>query len=236
VSVSGTQTYAVPAVHPTANGIPPTPLPRVGPARRRSPVLVSLGVVLVVVGALGAWRYVASASTSTHSYLAVYQPVEVGDQITADDLQTVTISTSRGLTPILATQESRVIGEYAAVALVPGTLLTDQQLSSTNAIGPNQALVGLQLSPAQRPGRTLKPGDHLLLIQVPSSSTSSQSDTSTTGTAPTLPTMPAKVVGIGDADNDNNVVVDVAVPQSSSSLLAYFADQNKIAAVLVAGG
>jgi hypothetical protein len=233
VSVSGTQTYAVPAVHPTANGIPPTPLPRVGPARRRSPVLVSLGVVLVVVGALGAWRYVASASTSTHSYLAVYQPVEVGGQITADDLQTVTISTSRGLTPIPATQESRVIGEYAAVALVPGTLLTDQQLSSTNAIGPNQALVGLQLSPAQRPGRTLTPGDHLLLIQVPSSSTSSQSDTSTTGT---LPTMLAKVVGVGDADNDNNVVVDVAVPQSSSSLLAYFADQNKIAAVLVAGG
>jgi hypothetical protein len=199
-------------------------------------MMVSLGVVLVVVGALAGWRYVASASAAARPYLAVYQAVPVGDQITAADLQTVTITSARGLTPIPAAQETRVIGEYATVALVPGTLLTDGEIATTNAVGPDQALLGLQLSPAQRPSRALKAGDKVLLIEVPPPSNASTGSATASGTTQTMPTMPATVRDVGQPDNDSNVVVDVVIPQTSGALVAYFADQDEVAAVLVAAG
>jgi hypothetical protein len=233
MSIGGTQTYAAPA-YPAANGVAPGAVPRVGPSRRRSPMMVSLGVVLVVVGALAGWRYVASASNGARPYLAVYRSVPVGDQITAADLQTVTITSAHGLAPIPAAQETRVIGEYATVALVPGSLLTDGEIATSNAIGPGQALIGLQLSPAQRPSRALKAGDQVLLIEVPPPNGSVTDGDSTSTT--TMPTMPATVRDVGAADNDNNVVVDVTIPQTDGTLVAYFADQDRVAAVLVAAG
>ncbi|HEY1485373.1 MAG TPA: flagellar biosynthesis protein FlgA [Micromonosporaceae bacterium] len=234
MSVSTAPTFPAPAYPPT-NGTAPYPVPRVGPGRRRSPALVSLGVVLVIVGALGGWRYVASASAATHSYLAVFRPVPVGGQIVAADLQTVSITPARGLTPIPAAQASRVIGEYATVALVPGTLLTDGELATTDVVGPDQALVGLELTSAQRPNRRLQAGDHVLLTEVPEPNGTSGDSTSGTN-AQTMPTMPATVKDVGVPDNDGNVVVDVLVPQNDGSLVAYFADQNRVAAVLVAAG
>ncbi len=212
------------------NGIMPAP-PRAGGRRRRSPVMASLGVLLVVLGALGGWRYVAASSTATDAYIAVYQAVPVGAEITSDDLQTVQITTARGLTPIPASDASRVIGQYAKVALVPGTLLTDGDLMPTNAIGTDQALVGLQLTATQRPGRTLKPGDQVLLIEVPPvTGVSSVADTST------MPTTPATVVEVGDPDNNNNAVVDVVIPVADAGVVASFANQSRVSVALVAGG
>jgi hypothetical protein len=235
MSIGTASTYTAPT-SPGANGSVFGPVPRVAPNRRRSPVMVSLGVVLVVIGALAGWRYVASASGGAHPYLAVYESVPIGGQISAADLQPVTITSARGLAPIPASQESRVIGEYASVALVPGTLLTDGELSASNEVGPNQALIGLQLSPAQRPNRSLKPGDHVLLIEVPPPNSAAADSESTSGATETMPTMTAIVKDVGRPDNDSNVVVDVVVPQSAGSMVAYFADQDRVAAVLVAAG
>ena len=230
-----TQTYSAPA-QSTMNGSTPDVPERVGPSRRRSPAMVSLGVVLVIVGALVGWRYVASSASNERSYLAVLQPVPMGSRITADDLQTVTITTARGLTPVPATEMSRVVGEYAAVPLVPGTLLTDQQLVASNAVAANQALLGIDLSPMQRPNRPLAAGEKVLLIAVPPPSGSTASDSSSTSQSqPTLPTMTATVVGVGDPDNDSNIVVDVVVPKDSANVVAWYADQNRVAVVLVSG-
>ena len=96
---------AAPPASPATSGSPvPAAMPRRPNPRRRSPALASLGVVLVVVGALAGWRYVAAASSDSRPYIAVYQPVSAGEQITAADLQVVTITSARGLTPIPASQ------------------------------------------------------------------------------------------------------------------------------------
>src|ERR1700748_3419190 len=84
-------------------GSPATPrffTPRRGNPRRRSPAMVSIGVLLVVLGALGAWRFVGVAASGTHPYLAVYRPVPLGQKITADDLQVVSITHADGLSPV----------------------------------------------------------------------------------------------------------------------------------------
>jgi hypothetical protein len=224
VSAAPTRSDAAPGNGPMAA------MPKVGPRRRRNPALASLGVVLVVVGALGGWRYVVAAGPQTASYLAVYQRVPVGAKITMDDLQTVSITSAHGLTPIPASEMDRVVGEYAQVELVPGTLLTDAEIATKNVVSPGQALIGLELSSSQRPGRALKAGDKILLVSVPS--TGGADDT---GTVAKMPTTPATVVGVTTPDNDDNSVVDVTVPVTDASIVAVYADQNRIAAVLVAG-
>ena len=47
--------------------------PTAGTLRRRSPAMVSLGIILVVVCALAAWEYVSSSGPATRQYLAVYR-------------------------------------------------------------------------------------------------------------------------------------------------------------------
>lgn len=207
----------------------PVPLPRRASPRRRSPALASLGVVLVVVGALAGWQYVSAMSAKDRPYLAVYQEVSAGEQISRDDLQVVSISSSRGLTPIPAAQMDTIVGQFAKVALVPGTLLTDGDVTPTNAVGPNQALVGLKLAATQRPGRRLRAGDHVLLVSVPEANGTDQS----AGT--TLPLLPATIVDVGAPDTDNTAVVDVLVPVTDATAVAALANLGQVSVVLVAG-
>jgi len=221
---------AAPPALPVTTGAPaPAPMPRRPNPRRRSPALASLGVVLVVVGALAGWRYVSAASSDDRPYIAVFQPVSAGEQITAADLQVVTITSARGLTPVPASEMDTIVGEYAKVALLPGTLLTHGDVTPTNAVGPNQALVGLKLAATQRPGRALRAGDHVLLVSVPQSNGTNQAS----GTS--LPLLPATIVDVGAPDNENTAVVDVLVPVSDATSVAALANLGQVSVVLVAG-
>jgi hypothetical protein len=221
---------AAPPAVPTTGIHPPAAMPRRSNPRRRSPALASLGVVLVVIGALAGWRYVAAASSDSRPYIAVYQQVSVGEQITSADLQVVSITSVRGLTPIPASQMSSIVGQFAKVALVPGTLLTAGDVTTTNAVGPNQALIGLKLGATQRPGRGLRAGDHVLLVSVPQSAGSSQAG------APSLPLLPAIVIDVNAPDTQNTAVVDVLVPVAEATAVAALANLSEISVVLVAAG
>jgi hypothetical protein len=219
---------------PGAGLPPPNGLltPRRANPRRRSPVMVSLGVLLVVLGALGAWRYVGLASSGTHPYVAVYRPVPLGAQITADDVQIVSITKAAGLNPIPGDELNQVIGKYARVELVAGTLLTPQDLTNQAPPGPGQALIGLNLKVGQRPVRELHAGDHVVLVALP--------DTTglTTGTAPPAPPaqIAAIVVDVAKVRDDGSQVVDVTVGTGDFATVAALANSGRIAVALVGGG
>jgi hypothetical protein len=209
--------------------VPPAPPRRMNP-RRRNPAMASLGVLLVVIGALGAWRYVGVAASGTHAYLAVYAQVPMGGVVTAADLQVVRITPAAGLLPIAASRMDEVVGTYAKVDLYPGTLLTTDELTHTASPAPDQALVGLKLAADQRPGRVLRTGEHVVLVLVPDASSTV---TPTPGVA--LPTWQATVAGIYDVQTDGSQVVDVFVANADLAAVATAADADRIAAVLVAG-
>lgn len=206
--------------------------PRRGNPRRRSPAMVSLGVVLVVLGALGGWRFVGAAASGTHAYLAVFTAVPMGAQVTEDDLQVVHITPAAGLLPIDAADIDQVVGTYAMVNLYPGSLLTVDQLTHTKSPGVDDALLGLQLQENQRPGRALTPGDQVILVETPDPSGSASAPTATT----VLATWPASVIESEDVESDGSQVIDVLLARSSLAIVAALADQNSIALVLVAGG
>ncbi|WFE33135.1 SAF domain-containing protein [Micromonospora sp. WMMD975] len=156
------------------NGTPveaPVAPPKVVRQRRIRPGLLGLAILLIAVGGLGA-AFAVTSVRSTGTYLAVARPVEVGQQITADDLVPVQLSGGRELRPVPADRMKDLLGLRAAVRLTPGTLLTTTHLTDAPLLGPGQQQIALGLAADQVPARKLHPGDKVLLVSTPDSSSS----------------------------------------------------------------
>ncbi|MFD6259923.1 SAF domain-containing protein [Micromonospora chalcea] len=155
------------------NGTPmeaPVAPPKVVRQRRVRPGLLGLAILLIALGGLGA-AFAVTSVRSTGTYLAVARPVDVGRQLTADDLVPVRVSGGRELQPVPADRMDEVLGLRAAVRLTPGTLLTEAQLTEAPLLGAGQQQIALGLEPEQVPARKLNPGDKVLLVSTPSNAT-----------------------------------------------------------------
>ena len=141
---------------PTAVAYPTAPVAApAGPRERRLRFgHLALAVALMAVGALGTVALVTAVST-TGEYLALQRDMAANAELTADDLTVVRINTAPGLRPVAAKDLDRVVGLYAAIPLVEGTLLTAAQLTAQPLPGPGQQVLGITLGsdrlPATRP-------------------------------------------------------------------------------------
>ncbi|MGC5053254.1 SAF domain-containing protein [Micromonospora sp. DT48] len=109
------------------------------PAGRRRSASFWLAVALVSTGGLIAVS-VLRVVDAAEDYLAVSTRVEAGSLIDRSDLTTVRITADPALRPIRASAADDVIGRFASVTLVPGTLLTQAQLADVGVPGPGVAL------------------------------------------------------------------------------------------------
>lgn len=216
------------------------PVPTLAPAvkaalpRQRRPGRVAAGVVILVIGALGAYMFARSAGTN-QPVLAIASTVTAGHRITDADLETVRVNAGSGLAPIPVDQRYSVVGKYAKVELVDGTLLNAGQLTDEAVPGDGQQLVGLELKPAQLPSRALRPGEPVLLaITSDPRNVTLDGKGAEAGTLPQPPTLAAIVAGVGAAAPDGRVVVDVVVPEAKGPGLLERASQGRVAIALVA--
>ncbi|MEU8259473.1 SAF domain-containing protein [Micromonospora sp. NPDC048999] len=212
----------------TRNGISadaPVAPPRVVRQRRIRPGLLGLAVLLIALGGLGA-AFAVNSVRSTGSYLAVARPVEVGQQLTADDLITVRVSGGQELRPIPTRRLDEVLELRAAVRLTPGTLLTDAQLTDAPLLGPGQQQIALGLRPSRVPARTLHPGDKVLLISTPDRS--ANADDGARGSATRFE---ATVIDTATPDNSDVVVYLVLAVRDVPAVVVLAAD-DRIALVL----
>ena len=201
----------------TRNGTPmeaPVAPPRVVRQRRIRPGLLGLAVLLIALGGLGAAFAVASVR-STGSYLAVARPVEVGRQLSADDLVTVRVSGGQGLQPVPSRRLKEVLELRAAMRLTPGTLLTESQLTDAPLLGPGQQQIALGLKPSRVPARTLHPGDKVLLIGTPDTSANAEGGAR------------------GSATRFEATVIDTATPESSDVVVYLVLAVRDVPAVVV---
>lgn len=155
-----TPTAPAPSVTPTTA---PDPAPLRG---RRRPMLITLGVLLMLVGGLGAWWW-ASTQSDAVEVLIVSQPVPRGEAITAEDLSTINITESQTPAAIPVGSSGDVIGQIAASDLPVGTLITPDLYADTVTIEDGQSLVGLSLTPAQVPATPLVAGDTVRIVTTP---------------------------------------------------------------------
>lgn len=229
--------------HPTTNGhsphaaagasvpAPPVVLREASAPRRWTPKALALAVICVVLGGMGVMIGVQSFAKRA-TVLAITKPVAVGSTIHPSDLTTARIASDPALQPVSADDRSSVIGKVALVDLRPGTLLTDDEIGTSDGFGVGQVLVPLPLKKGQFPARGLAPGQSVLVVATPGSDTGAGAGWSTRG-----PSTTAVVTEVGAADMNTGVtVVDVRVPASAASTLAQLGSTGNATVLLLPPG
>lgn len=141
------------------NNPPPTRLPS---SRERRPALAALAVLLIAGGAvLAGW--LAPRQSQTEAYLTIDDAVNYGDQIQRSDLRSIDLPADSG-NLIPASQRDDVVGSYALVPLVPGTVVADGMYGDAPELETDQDMIGLDLEPSQYP-KSIKPGDTVLVVR-----------------------------------------------------------------------
>ena len=192
--------------------LPPTPALSSNARRNRS--RVAAGALILVACTLAA-VVVYGRVGDRRAVLAVARGVDVGETVEASDLRVVHVSTEPGLRTIPATQRSGILGRPAAVRLVPGSLLSPDEIGDGAALPEGMALVGAILKPGQFP-LGLAPGDTVALVAAPASGAGVVVTADSVAEPPT-----ATVVAVERAaDATGNTTVSLQLPANAASLVA----------------
>lgn len=186
---------------------------------RRSPRLIALGVLCVVLGALAAVA-LYSMSITTTSVVSMAHELQRGDKIVASDLTVVQVpgSLARGATP--ADEIDSLVGNTALRDLPQGSL-PHAGLVGERRVPQGHSLVGLRLEPGRIPSTSLVPGSPVVLVSV----TEEGDPAAVPATLATAPVL---------EQHGTFYLVDVVVPDVEAPRIANLAALNTLA--LVAGG
>ena len=174
------------------------------------------------------------------SVLAVARPVAQGATVSASDLVVVRLSASGRLTPVPAAQAAAVVGRRAAVALLPGSLLTMSDLANVPRLAPGQAVVGVALKPSQLPADGVFPGESVDVILTGLPDTGGAA--SGTNGAPALsatvlaPQVLVTAVDVPDQTSPTGTVdVSLLVPHDLAGVVASASVAGQVALVVIGG-
>lgn len=182
-----------------------------GTGYRRRPILAVASVVLMT-SCVAVFTSVYLHAGKKVAVLALARDVPEGQPITRNDLSVVGVAFSRGLTPILAQDASRVVGQTAAVSLVRGTLVTQAELADRGEPSNGSTIVGVATKVGQLPAGGVADGDTVDVVLTGSLST--LTDGSPDGGSSDA-SSPAGAVEIGGILAQGATVTDVAQPTSS---------------------
>ncbi len=199
--------------------------------RERKPALAALAVLLVALGAVAAGLLVINAGHRVAA-VEIVQQVGQGEQIPADAIREVEISSDSGLVYVAWQYAGRVAGVYAATEIPAGTLLTQAMTSSANNLAAGKVEVGLSLKAGQLPGNLLT-GDTVEAFSVGTGSGCGTSGSSSTN----VPIATGTVAGLSGSasENGNTAGVTLAVSSADAGILACYGSAGDVAIALVPG-
>jgi hypothetical protein len=138
--VTDTRSIAPPS--PTAgNGVRPGP--GFQPARRRRTRL-ALGALLAAL-AIGGNALVYASLDDAEPVLQVVRDVPAGAEITADMLRPVDVAADGTVNLVPAARLDSIVGSYAKVRLVSGSLVASEALQATPLVASGSAVVAIQV-------------------------------------------------------------------------------------------
>lgn len=189
-----------------------TPLP----TRQRRSGYAALGVLLVA-GLGAAFGFMYTTAGQKAPVVVVKSSVSVGEVIERADLSTVDVAGD--ITAIAAANLESVVGERAAVALLPNTVLQRSMVTDVDPLPTGMVQVGVAVKGGQIPADGLTPGDTVQVLRLPAAG----------GTgAPAVP----EVIAAG-------ATVYASLPdpvQGGATLLTLLVPADKAAAVAAASG
>ncbi|WP_327585489.1 hypothetical protein OHA25_59250 [Nonomuraea sp. NBC_00507] len=195
------------------------------PPRERKPALAALAVLLILGGALATTLLVLNSGNRV-SAIRVTQQIGAGQKFPPEALEEVKIADT-GVDFVSWSQRQQVVNSFAAVTILPGTLLTNQMgVRASSELGEGKATVGLALKPGQMPAG-IQQGDRVQVIFVPSRS--SQGQTRVLAAS-------ALVFAAGDKSRSGNSgQITVVVDSAAAPEIAAFASTGEIAVAELPG-
>ena len=191
--------------------------------RRRSAAMIALALALLAGTTLG-FNHVLSSAADTLPVLVVSDQVSRGETIAADDLQVAELPQSPALETVPADQMDEVIGQIAAVNLVPGATLAPDSYSAELAPQPGMTFVGVALDPSQMPAHPLVAGDQVRIVDTPASQSEPPLESPHT--------IAATVLSVTELEGTGVKVVDLEVESEQAPALAARAATGRVALVL----
>jgi hypothetical protein len=117
-------------------------------ARRRNHI--AAGVALAAI-AIGGNVYVYSALDASGPVVQTVRDVPAGEQITADMLRTVDVDVDSTVNVIAGDRLDSLVGSYAKVRLVAGSLVTVEALQTAPLVTAGASVVAIQVSDGSLP-------------------------------------------------------------------------------------
>lgn len=195
------------------------------PTRQHPRGYAALAVALIVAfSALGYWFY-SQAGAKVPVVVAVHD-IPVGHTITRSELSTTEVS--GGIVAVAGNHLDSLVGQVAAVEILPNTLVQRSMVSTGVALSPSQAVVGVAVGPGQLPSSGLRPGDKVEVLGLPQK-----------GAAPSGSTVLAASVVVSDVRGDpaapGGTLVSLLVDKPAAAPIAAASDAGVVALVRVGG-
>lgn len=175
-------------------------------SRRR--MRIALGVALVAV-AIGGNVLVYSSLDDRIAVLQVVRDVPAGAQLTADDLRSVEVDVDATVRVVDAADLPTVVGQYAKVRLVSGSLVVTEALQGAPLVAPGAAVVAVQVPEGSLPAG-LRERSAVRLV-LPSDADAGAAPVVVEGRVVGLPTSPATATG--------TLSVSIEVPVDDATLV-----------------
>jgi hypothetical protein len=175
-------------------------------SRRRARVAVGAGLAAV---AIGGNVLVYSSLDEREPVLQVIRDVPAGMQITADDLRPVEVAVDSTVGTIAADDAASVVGQYARVRLVSGSLIVVEALQREPLVAPGSAVVAVQVPDGALPAG-LRERSQVELVAPPD------------GTRPVPFVVVGRVVGLPTATESvtGTVSLSVELPVDAAAAVA----------------
>ncbi|SEG99424.1 hypothetical protein SAMN05444920_11331 [Nonomuraea solani] len=195
------------------------------PPRERKPALAALAVLLILGGALATTLLVLGSGERV-SAIRVTQQIGAGQKFSQQAIEEVKIA-AEGIDYVSWSQRAQVLDSFAAVTILPGTLLTSEMgVRASSELGPGKATVGLALKPGQMPAG-VQQGDRVQVIFVPSRTSQGESRVLAAG---------ALVFAVGDRSRTGNSgQLTVVVDSGAAREIVMYASSGEIAVAELTG-
>lgn len=195
--------------------------------RERNTRWVAFGLVLTLLGGLGAFVVAASLADRVDVVVAA-RPLDAGRPLAREDLKVVGIAGGDGARAIAAGQLESLVGSVPTSDLPAGAILHPDQIVAAEDSAERTVIVGAALAPGQYPLTDLSAGQEVQVIEVSGETGFSEDDDGSAvlgrGTV-----VSAKVLA-GD-----EMLVSLRVAEGMAPLMSERSQQRRIRLVLVEG-
>jgi hypothetical protein len=178
--------------------------------RPQRPMRAFAGALIVVASVVAALALYTRIGNRTE-VLALSQDVMAGAQITEADLEVVSISSDDGIPTVPASQRASVVGQYAKVRLLSGTLLAFESLQARPIVDPERVLMSVVVPVGLVPVGLREQSRIALVVTPPTASGDRPAPILVEAVVAAVPRNLGEVVGSADA-GQGVVALAVEVP------------------------